>query len=158
RALNVAWVAVKSTFMAVGAALLPTRDQIQRMTAFVIDNASAIRSWAANNRELIQTVGLVAVGVAGIGLSMLALGPIMATIAPAAQIIASGLAAGLAVIPGVVGIAGTAIATLGTIITGTFSVAAGAIGSTIAAAAGLVGIATSLAYLWPLAAGAVVGG
>lgn len=79
-AIQRSWTAVKNTFFAVGAALLPMVDRIESVSAAVVKGAAQIREMIAANSELVLgiTAGLAVVTALGGAFIALGLGLVAA--------------------------------------------------------------------------------
>lgn len=73
RALNMVWVELKNTIVAVGAALLPTTDQTKDVTQRVREAFAEARSWVAENKNLIIAAAEGGAALVGLGVSLAAL-------------------------------------------------------------------------------------
>jgi hypothetical protein len=118
KTLDRAWTAAKNTFYAVGAALLPTREHIDRLSASVIGNLTSLREWLSSNREVVQIAAAVAAGVLAISGGLLLLQPLIGTaliplqiglaaIATFGGIAASGIGLVASMLAGLMGLVGT---------------------------------------------------
>jgi hypothetical protein len=73
-AINRAWTAVKTTFLAVGAALLPQVDRIEQLSSAVVDGVKIARDFINENRELVLIVTAVAAGIVAAGAALVTIG------------------------------------------------------------------------------------
>ena len=120
RLLDSTWTAVKSTFLEVGAALLPSREQLKAISDAIINGARSFREFIAENKGVVQIAALVAGGIAAVSGAFLLAGPAIAAFttvaAIPAQLAIGALAAGAGLLASAMGVAGSAFAgTLGLI-------------------------------------------
>jgi hypothetical protein len=76
-AISRAWTAVKNTFLAVGAAILPQVDTIERLTAVVVDTVKTVRDWISENREVVLTVVAIASAIAAAGATLMGIATVI---------------------------------------------------------------------------------
>lgn len=69
-----AYTAVKYAILSVGAAIIPHEKQIKTLVSGIVDVASMVREWIAQNRGLILIIAAVAAGVVAAGLGLVAFG------------------------------------------------------------------------------------
>ncbi|VTT97952.1 Uncharacterized protein OS=Isosphaera pallida (strain ATCC 43644 / DSM 9630 / IS1B) GN=Isop_2425 PE=4 SV=1 [Gemmataceae bacterium] len=70
RALNMVWLELKNTIVAVGAALLPTSDQTKDVTVRIREAFAAGRRWVAENKNLIIAAAAGGAALVGLGVTL----------------------------------------------------------------------------------------
>jgi hypothetical protein len=101
--VNKAWTAVKNTFRAVGAALLPQVDTIEQWSNTLVAAVKYVREFINDNRQLVLGVAAVAAGLIAAGGALLL------------------LAGGITAASFVVGALGTAVSAVGAVLAFVFS-------------------------------------
>lgn len=76
--LHDSWTAVKNTFLAVGAALLPQVDRLNMLRNVIVSSIGSVREFINNNREMVLGITLGAAAVAAVGVALVALGSSLA--------------------------------------------------------------------------------
>ncbi|MCE9562887.1 MAG: hypothetical protein K8U57_12655 [Planctomycetes bacterium] len=110
KALNLVWVELKNTVVALGASLLPTRGQTKSVTDAIREAFQNTRAWIAENRNFIIAAAGAAAGL--IGLAGAAVGVKLALTAVTTLVSGIGLALGLLLSP--VGLVTIAVVGIGT--------------------------------------------
>ncbi len=72
KALNLIWIELKNTVVALGSALLPTTGETKSLTDTVREAFAAARAWIAENKNLIIAVAGIGVGLVAAGVAFVA--------------------------------------------------------------------------------------
>lgn len=117
-ALNSILSALKYSFQAIGAAILPSADEIKNFTTYVLDTIKAVRDWVKENKGTIKTIALVAGAVFGAGAALTGIGLVISIVATAAGGLVIAVKAVIAVLAAI-------ISPIGLIVLGVAGLAAG---------------------------------
>lgn len=112
RGLTASWLAFKSVLLEVGAATLPTSQEIRSMVAVVRQVAGGVRAWVKENRQAIVTVAIIAAGLVAAGATLTAFWAIISSVGAAvgaAVIVFKALVATVALLANPVGLATAAL-------------------------------------------------
>ena len=103
------WAAVKNTFIAVGAALLPQADRLVMIRHTIVTLVGTVREFINNNREMVLGITLGSAAVAAAGVALIALGGSLAVATFAVGGFMSAFAAAGAVIGAILSPVGLAV-------------------------------------------------